>query len=277
MKDIYSRRIDPEHSPIPVELVETEVDLYYHIALAMVVEIEKNNTQNLATVFILPVGPVYQYRRFLMLCRLRPLDLSRVHFFFMDEYLDEAGQLIDAKHPLSFRGFVERELVGPLPASARLKHEQVRFPDPENPADYDRRLEQLGGAAVCFAGVGINGHLAFNEPPEAEHSISVEDFSLLPTRVVDLSPETIVTNSHTALAGAYQEIPRRAVTVGMRQILAARQIKVYLNRPWQSAVARRLLFGQVSPGFPASLLRSHAGARLVMLQELAEPPLIGLA
>jgi glucosamine-6-phosphate deaminase len=277
MKDIYSRRIDPEHSPIPVELVETEVDLYYHIALAMYLEIEKNNREGPATVLILPVGPVYQYRRFVMLCRLRPLDLSGVHFFFMDEYVDEAGKLISEQHPLSFRGFIRRELVCQMPEAMNLRKQQVRFPDPENPADYDRRLQQLGGAAICFAGVGINGHLAFNEPPAAEQEVSAEEFSGLPTRVVDLSPETIVTNSHTALAGAYREIPRRAVTVGMRQILAARQIRVYLNRPWQSAVARRLLFGQVSAGFPASLLRSHAGARLVMLQELADPPRIGLA
>ena len=212
-----------------------------------------------------------------MLCRLRPLDLSGVHFFFMDEYLDEAGKLIAPEHPLSFRGFVERELVGSMPASARLRNEQVRFPDPENPADYDRRLEDLGGAALCIAGVGINGHLAFNEPPEAEQEVSAEDFSLLPTRVVDLSAETIVTNSHTALAGDYERVPRRAVTVGMRQILASRQIRIYLNRPWQSAVVRRLLFGEVSPRFPASLLRTHAGVRLVMLRELAEPPRIGLA
>jgi glucosamine-6-phosphate deaminase len=276
MSDL-DRRIDPASSPLAVELVETHVDLYYHIALGMYVEIEANNREGSATVFILPVGPVWQYRRFVLLCRLRPLDLSKVHFFFMDEYLDEAGKLIAPEHPLSFRGFIERELVGPMPASARLSNEQVRFPDPENPADYDRRLEALGGAAVCFAGVGINGHLAFNEPPAAGQGVSSEEFSRLPTRVVRLSRETIVTNAHTALAGAYEEIPHQAVTVGMRSILAARQIRVYLNRPWQGAVVRRLLFGAISPGCPASLLRTHPDVRLVMLQELAGPPRVGLA
>jgi len=277
MNALYSRRIEPAESPLPLELVETQVDLYYHIALAMYLAIEANNRRGQATVFILPVGPVWQYRRFVELCRLRAPDLSRAHFFFMDEYLNEDGKLIAPEHPLSFRGFVERELITPMPASARLDREQVRFPDPEKPADTDRRLESLGGAEVCFAGVGINGHLAFNEPPEAGTACSEEEFARLPTRVVRLSRETIITNSHTALSGAYEEIPHQAVTVGMSQILASRQIRIYLNRPWQSAVARRLMFGEVSSRFPASLVRSHPQAQLVMLKELAEPPRIGLA
>ena len=79
--DIYEREIVPGAAPVPVEIVETDIDLYYHIALALYLEIEKNNAAGKNSVFILPVGPVYQYRRFVWLCRLRPLDLSRVYCF----------------------------------------------------------------------------------------------------------------------------------------------------------------------------------------------------
>jgi len=270
--DIYQRQITPDGSPIPVEIVETDTDLYYHIALTLYFQIERNNAAGMDSVFILPVGPVYQYRRLVWLCRQRPLDLSRLHCFFMDEYLDEQGERIPSDHPLSFRGFIQRELIEPMPADAGLRADQVRFPDPADPADYDRRLERLGAAGVCIAGVGINGHLAFNEAPEAGRQIGKEQFKALPTRVIPLTRETITINSNTALRGAFERIPLRAITVGFKQIFDSQRIVVYLNRPWQSAVVRKLLFGEITPRFPASLLREHGNVRLVMTRQVAEKP-----
>ena len=274
--DIYATDIDPQDSPLPVEIVETDIDLYYHLALSMYVEIECNNSAGRNSVFILPVGPVYQYRRFVRLCRFRPLDLSRLHCFFMDEYLDEEGKRLNPDHPLSFRGFIRRELLEPMPREMNLRDEQVQFPDPEDPAEYDRRLERLGGADICFAGVGINGHLAFNEPPDTNRAdmnrADTESFKRLPTRVLSLSRETVTINSNTALRGALERVPRRAVTVGFRQIFESGSIRVYLNRPWQSSVVRKILYGRKSAHFPASLLRDHRDARLVMTPEVASRP-----
>jgi glucosamine-6-phosphate deaminase len=270
--DIYQREIVPERSPLPVEIVETDTDLYYHIALTLYFHIERNNAAGRDSVFILPVGPVYQYRRLVWLCRQRPLDLSRLHCFFMDEYLDERGKRIPPDHPLSFRGFVQRELIDSMPGEMKLQADQVLFPDPDDPADYDRRLERLGGAGICVAGVGINGHLAFNEAPEEEQQIGNEQFKALPTRVIDLTRETITINSNTALRGAFERIPRQAVTVGFKQIFDSERIVVYLNRPWQSAVVRKLLFGEITARFPASLLREHGNVQLVMTREVAEKP-----
>jgi glucosamine-6-phosphate deaminase len=269
--DIYKREIIPGRTPLPVEIVETDTDLYYHIALSLYFTIERNNAAGRDRVFILPVGPVYQYRRFVWLCRQRPLDLSRLHCFFMDEYLDE-GKCISPDHPLSFRGFIQRELIEPMPAETGLRAGQVLFPDPDDPADYDRRLARLGGAGVCIAGVGINGHLAFNEAPEPDQQMSKEEFKALSTRVIDLTRETITINSNTALRGAFERIPGQAVTIGFKQILDSEQIIVYLNRPWQGAVVRKLLFGEITPAFPASLLREHADVRLVMTRQVAEKP-----
>ncbi len=270
--DVYKCEIVPGKTPVPVQIVETDTDLYYHIALTLYFEIEKNNAAGRNSVFILPVGPVYQYRRLVWLCRQRPLDLSRLHCFFMDEYLDERGKRIPLDHPLSFRGFIRRELVDPMPKEMNLKSEQVLFPDPDDPADYDRRLAQLGGADICAAGVGINGHLAFNEAPEPGEQISNEDFKALPTRVIRLTRETITINSNTALRGAFERIPTQAVTVGFKQIFESKRIVVYLNRSWQSAVVRKLLFGEKTTRFPASLLQDHPDVCLVMTREVAGKP-----
>lgn len=269
----YNQRIVPNESVAPIiRVVETDIDLYYHIAFEMYMAIERNNRDNQPSVFIAPVGPTFQYRRFAWLCRQRPIDLSRLHVFFMDEYLDENGHLIDPNDPLSFRGFVRRELLDLLEDVATFKPAQIYFPDPTDPEKYDARLESLGGAQICFAGVGINGHLAFNEPPSQEEP----GFRNVPSRVVTLSRETITINSNTALGGAWEQIPSQAVTVGMMQILKSRRIMIYLNRPWQRAVARKLLFGPITTLFPASLVREHKDVVVTMTAAVAVPPDFGL-
>lgn len=309
-----------------VDVVETDVDLYYRMAVEMYQAIQANNAAGKRTVFIVPVGPTFQYRRFVYLCREMPIDLSGLHLFFMDEYLSDptmpgatgvgsplaagaAGAirpgveshgaatpgpvLIDIDSSLSFRGFVHRELVEPLmaldggtmgssgsPSSLgpdkgtplNFSPEQIYFPDPADPGAYGRRLADFGGADICFAGVGINGHLAFNEPPAEEQG----DFFNLGTRIVDLSRETITINSNTALGGAWEQIPKRAITIGMKQILASRSLRIFLNRPWQRAVVRKLLYGPVTSTFPASSAQEHADARITMTAEVAAPPQFAL-
>lgn len=268
---MYTRAItaDEESSP-RVRIVESDVDLSYHMAMEIYREVASRPGEPLPC--ILPVGPVFYLRRLVWLLRMMPVDCSGLHLFFMDEYLAEDGHLIAPDDPLSFRGFVRRELVEPLAGFSGFRTSQVYFPDPDDAPGYDARIEQLGGIDLCLAGVGINGHLAFNEPPAAEDPT----WKNLGTRVVELSRETITINSNTALGGAWEVIPRRAITVGIRQILASRRLRIYLNRPWQRAVARKLLYGPVTATFPASYAREHANAVVTMLAEIAEPPRLGL-
>ena len=66
------------------------------------------------------------------------------------------------------------------------------------------------------------------------------------------------------------------MTVGMKQILKNRRIIVYLNRPWQRAAARNLLFGPITTLFPASLVREHKDIVVTMIDSVAVPPDFGL-
>ena len=265
-KDLYTRPIDAGEG---IRVVETDVELYWHMAYELYEVAERSAAQGREVACIVPVGPTFQYRRFAWLVDRRPVDLSRLRLFFMDEYL-ENGALIDEESALSFRGFIRRELLEPL--VGRFEPSQVQFPNPADPAAYDAALEEAGGAEVCFAGVGINGHLAFNEPPAHDDPT----FRDAPTRVVDLTPHTITINSNTALGGAWERIPPQAITVGMKQILSSRRLMVYLNRPWQRAVARKMLWGPVTATFPASYAQEHGNCVVTMTREVAAPPDFGL-
>ncbi|MFP4331602.1 MAG: hypothetical protein ACLFP6_12875, partial [Spirochaetaceae bacterium] len=153
LKEILPGRLEPaasgaasaEGGRVLVDVVESDVDLYYRMAVEMYQGVAQNNAAGARSVFIVPVGPTFQYRRFVYLCRQMPIDLSRLHLFFMDEYLaptpaDAASgavggavapgapgaasgepplppALINLDSPLSFRGFVARELVEPLLAA----------------------------------------------------------------------------------------------------------------------------------------------------------------
>ncbi|NPV08393.1 MAG: glucosamine-6-phosphate isomerase [Anaerolineae bacterium] len=264
-------------SRIALEIVDTDVDLYHHMAWTMLDALRANNTAGRPTVFIVPVGPVGQYRRFAALCNRYDVSCRDLYLFNMDEYLQDDGTYVPEDHPLSFRGFMEREYRMRIREDLRPAPDHVIFPDPARPQSAAERMAELGGVEICFGGVGINGHIAFNEPPEPGETVTNEEFRERPTRVLPLARESRTINAHTAGGGDLQVVPRLAITLGMRELLAARKLRFYLNRPWQRAVVRRILHGPVTAALPASFLQEHDDARLVITREVSELPVARLA
>lgn len=224
---------------------------------------------------IVPVGPVDQFPLLAEMVNAEQVSLGDVVLINMDEYLGDDGRWIAAAHPLSFRGYMDRVFYERLDPALAPPAENRVFPDPADPEAVERLIRQRGGVDACFGGIGINGHVAFNEPPEPRETIALEAFAALPTRVLPLSRETRTINSVT-VGGEIDVIPRLAVTVGMREILASRSLRFYCNRPWQSCVVRRALHGPITPACPASLLRSHADASLTVTEQVAALPDIRL-
>ncbi len=241
------------------------------MAEALAAIVQENNTAGRPSCLIVPVGPVGQYAHLARIISTERLDMSRTSLINMDEFLDDSGQWIDPQHPLSFRGFMDREFYSKLPVDLTISPENRIFPDPDQPEALADIIQERGGVEACFGGIGLNGHLAFNEPED----ISTEEFVKRPTRVLKIAPES---RAHMAvnLSGPLDLIPRRAVTVGMLEILAARRLRFYANRPWQRGIVRVALHRPVSPLCPASYLQTHPDAELVVTEEVAEPLEIGL-
>jgi glucosamine-6-phosphate deaminase len=238
-------------------------------------EIQAARARGRAGTFIVPVGPVDQYALLAEMIHSSRLDCRDVCFINMDEYLTDDDRWIPADHPLSFMGYMDRLFYDRLDERLAPRKENRVFPHPDRCEEIGEIIERRGGVDVCFGGIGINGHIAFNEPPEEGEEIGDEEFAKLPTRCLTLTRETRTINSNT-VGGEISIIPWRAVTVGMKECLGARKMRFYCNRPWQSAVVRRVLHGPVTAKCPASLLRRHADATITVAEYVAERPDIRL-
>lgn len=219
---------------------------------------------------IVPVGPVGQYDLLAERCARDEFSLADVTFIIMDEYLRADNTWLGADDPLSFRGHMNRFLMQPLPETLRPR---LVVPDPAALDEIPRIIDERG-LDFCYAGVGITGHLAFNDP--IANLTDAEWFARLPTRIVQLSPETRLINAVTAARGNVQRIPLMAVTVGMKEILAARTLRIWMNRHWQAAALRRMLLGPVTAAFPASLIQHHAKVTVDATREVLAQPDPGL-
>ena len=242
---------------VPVLKLGDSGEVFYEIAMEMVNTIKANNAAGKHTVFICPVGPVGQYPIFVRLVNRDRISLKNCWFINMDEYLTDEGEWVDKSHPLSFRGFMDRTVYTKIDPELLMPEEQRIFPDPHDPEHIQRVIETLGGVDVAFGGIGINGHLAFNESRE---DMTAGEFAAQGTRALSLNPETRTANAIGDRCGAIDAMPHRAVTIGIKQILGARKVRLGVFREWHRSVVRQAAYGEVTAHFPASLLQNHPDA-----------------
>lgn len=269
----------PKASKVRVEILPDLDALYHHFARSIADEIKANNQAGRTTHLILPVGPVGQFPILARICNQERISWRNVYTFNMDEYCDWQGRAIPPDHPLSFRGYIQRALFDRLDPELRIPAEQVHFPDPLNLDEISRRIEAVGGIDTCYGGIGYHGHVAFNEPPISRwYKLTPEQFRNSLTRIVPLAPETIVMNSIRATGGNPAALPPMAVTLGMRDISAARRIRLYCQGgDWQRTVLRIALMGQEDVDYPVTLLQGHPDYAIITTEETAQPPIAGVA
>ena len=228
--------------------------VHEHCADSIADEIAGNNKKKRPTVLILPVGPVGQYPILLERINKERISLRNCHFFFMDENCNDNGRVIPKTHPLSFRGLMEKTFFRHIRKELMIPKEQLVFPDHLNVQTLTRRIDDLGGIQTCYGGIGLHGHVAFNEPePNVENS---------DPRLVYLNDFTVTINAVRAhVGGNLITFPRKAVTLGMRQILGAKRIRLYcrngIDLDWANSVLRLALFGRPDWDYPVTFIRGR--------------------
>jgi glucosamine-6-phosphate deaminase len=196
----------------------------------------------------LPTGrtPRALYARLRARAAAGRLDASRLRAVGLDEYRG-----VGPDDPRSFRRELGRELLDPLgvPPERRLAFDGTA-PDPA--AEVRRvagRLAAWGGIDVCLLGLGVNGHVAFNEPGAPAEA---------PARVVRLSEETRARNfPGPGGAGVAPGAPAEAFTIGLAEILSSREVVLLVTGADKRDALRAALAGPITPEVPASALRRH--------------------
>lgn len=263
---------------IPFRTVKDIPALLDDFAFSILNEIERNNANDQPTRLILPIGPVAQYRTVVRISNEKRISWKNVCIFGMDEFLDWEGRPVPTSHPMSFRGYMRREVVARLDPGIRIPQEQVFFPDPFHIDEISDRIAEVGGIDCCYGGIGYHGHVAFNEPPLSRWSrISVEELRNSRTRVVALGADSIVVQSIHCSGGSSAAIPPMGVTLGMRDILASRKIRLYCAAGERHrAVFRISVAGRVSIEYPSTLVQGHRDAEVITDIRTAQPIEVGL-
>ncbi len=190
----------------------------------------------------------------------KEIDWSRVHAFHMDEYLG-----LDSDHPASFRRYLNEHLfrlVGIVPDQTHL----IPGEQAERPLQICLTYESLLLAhptdVVC-AGIGENGHLAFNDPPVADFLDPVL------VKVVRLDPPCREQQVHDGCFEGIDAVPTHAYTLTVPALLRAATVAVVVPGPRKAEAVLHTLRGPFAESCPATALRRHAGATLYLDRESA--------
>lgn len=194
-------------------------------------------------------SPVGTYRQLIDWHKTEGLDFSKVSTVNLDEYLG-----LDHAHDQSYWYFMHDNLFNHIninPVGINVPSGTTADPDAEC-ARYDAVIDSCGGIDLQLLGIGHNGHVGFNEP--ADH------FSV-GTHVVNLTESTIAANARFFASG--DEVPRQAVTMGMRGIMQAKKILIIASGEDKAAAVAAACFGPVTPKVPASLLQLHPDVTVI--------------
>lgn len=190
-------------------------------------------------------SPLGVYAELARLHREEGLSFAGVEIFHLDEF---AG--IGPDHPASFRRFLRAGFLDAVDADPR----RVHLLAGERPAEevcpaYEAEIRAAGGIDLQILGLGVNGHVGFNEPGSERGSR---------TRRVELHPV-----SRAACAASLgREPPAHALTLGIATILEARRLRLLAFGAHKAEVVAALLAGARGRELPASFLRGHPDALL---------------
>ncbi len=177
------------------------------------------------------------------------LDFSEVRTVNLDEYTG-----LSAENDQSYAHYMRTNLF----SQVNIKAENTHLPSgtvPDSVAEcarYDKLIRDLGGIDLQLLGIGANGHIGFNEPADA---------FACGTQEVDLSLSTREANRR--FFNSLEEVPTRARTMGIRDIVQARQIVMVASGKEKALAVREALFGPITPKNPSSILQFHPDFILV--------------
>lgn len=194
-------------------------------------------------------SPLGTYANLAKMCDAGELDFSKVTSVNLDEY---AG--LDGSHDQSYRYFMDTNLF------SKINIDREKTFVPSGVADdlvsegkaYDELIESLGGIDLQLLGIGLDGHIGFNEP---------DSVFTAQTHPVKLDESTIEANAR--FFASKDDVPRFAITMGMMSIMQAKKILLIANGQNKKAILEKAFNGPVDPMVPASILQLHPDVTVI--------------
>ena len=193
--------------------------------------------------------PIGTYQVLIERCASGDLDFSQVKSINLDEYVG-----LSPEHDQSYRYFMNNNLFNHInidKANTNVPNGLAEDVDAEC-ARYNDVINTLGPIDIQVLGMGHNGHIGFNEP---------DDHFPLETHKVDLAQSTIDANAR--FFASADEVPRQALTMGIKTIMQAKTILVVVNGKGKAEIVKKAFTGPVTPQVPASILQMHPNVILV--------------
>ena len=194
--------------------------------------------------------PLGMYRELVKIYKKSKLDFSKVITFNLDEYLG-----LSPEHPQSYHYYMYENFFNHV----NIEEKNIHIPkgDTKDPVqeclNYEREIEKVGGIDLQVLGIGVNGHVGFNEP-----NINLE----ARTHVIQLSNETIRANSR--FFKNLDKVPRKAITMGMATIMKSKKIILMAWGVGKKKPILKVISGHIATDVPASLLQVHNDVILVV-------------
>ena len=221
------------------------------LSRALAHDIARRLSANPRLVLGLPTGrtPIPFYKDLVRLYCAQRLDFNRATTFNLDEFLG-----LDGEDPRSYRAFMRRHLFDHVNIPPRRIHflNGAAADIARECARYERAIARAGGIDVQILGLGLNGHIGFNEPGRA---------LVARTHRTRLTPATRRANA-SLFGNRASAVPRDALSMGMATILEARRVVLIATGASKAHCVERMINGPVTPRLPASFLQLHASAEV---------------
>lgn len=180
------------------------------------------------------------------------IDWSKVTAFHLDEYVG-----LPISHPASFRAYLRERFLAPLPEKPTFHEVNGEAPDLAAECARLGALVREGPIDVCFAGVGENGHLAFNDPPA--------DFETTAAYlVVDLDAACRNQQFGEGWFPSFDAVPKRAISMSVPQMMTSALLLLVVPDQRKAKAVAAALEGPVTPLVPASMMQRHPDCRLYL-------------
>ena len=258
---------------IPFRLCENTAEMGYIMARELVDLIKENNKKGKTTRAIIPCGPDGWYKPFTQIVNNERISLKKFIVFHMDECLDWQGKELPRNHPYSFRGFMEKYFYDPVDSELSVEVNNRNWLNAKNIEEIKVKINEAP-IDITYGGWGQDGHIAYNQARRHPFSrITIDELRESTVRIQENNIDTIIALAQRTFGTAYQFVPPMSVTLGMKECLSAKKVRLFSDTgSWKQTALRVALFSEMTPEYPITLLQEHPDAMLTATLETARHP-----